>query len=246
MKAGCIRAWVAGVLLANASAAELRVAAAASLAESIAEIATTYQKANRTRVTPVIGGSNVLARQIENGAPLDVFISADNATMSRLAKAGLVRDVAPLLTNALVVVVPTDSTASIRSAADLANLGRIAIGDPMAVPAGIYARKWLETKELWETLKPKCIGAENVRAALAVVESANVDAAIVYRTDAAVSTKSRIVWTVPADESPQIVYPVACCATTGDPGEAARFIAFLRSPAVADIFKAHGFGLAAP
>lgn len=225
-----------------AGAAELRVAAAASLAEAMGEIVSAYEKAHGTKVTPVFAGSNVLARQIEEGAPLDVFVSADKATMEKSAAAGLVRDVAPLLSNALVVAVATDSEAKVSSAEDLGTFRRIAIGDPTAVPAGVYTKEWLVKKGLWESIGPRCVGSENVRSALAVLEAGNADAAIVYRTDAAVSKKVKVAWTVPEGEAPAVVYPAAVCTATRQPAEAERFAGFLRSEEAKKIFTARGFG----
>lgn len=226
-----------------AQADEIRVAAAASLTEAVTEIAAAYGKESGSKATPVFAASNVLARQIEEGAPIDVFISADQANMDKVAKANLVRDAAPLLTNSLVVVVPDDSPAKIGSAADLDGLKRIAIGDPAAVPAGVYAKAWLSKAGLWEKLQPKTVPSENVRAALAAVESGNVDAAIVYKTDAAIAKKSKIAWTVPAKDVPEIVYPVAVCAASKHTEEAKKFVEFLRSAKATEIFKARGFGI---
>ncbi|MCW1887162.1 molybdate ABC transporter substrate-binding protein [Luteolibacter flavescens] len=234
------------LLLASlaATAAELRVAAAASLAETVTEIAAAYEKAHGTKVTPAFAGSNVLARQIEAGAPLDVFISADEATMKKVEEAKLVRDVTKLLTNSLVIVVPAESATTVTSGKDLANFKRIAIGDPAAVPAGVYAKTWLTGQKLWDSIGPKCIGSENVRAALAAVESGNADAAIVYKTDAAISKKVKIAWTVPASESPAVIYPVAVCTGTKQADEAGKFAGFLKSEEASKIFAARGFGLA--
>ena len=227
-----------------ARAEEIRVAAAASLAEAVTEISAAYEKTYGSKATPVFGGSNVLARQIEEGAPIDVFISADEATMNRISAAKLVMDPVPLLTNSLVVVVPEDSSAKIGSAVDLNGLKRIAIGDPGAVPAGVYAKAWLTKAGQWAKLAPKCVASENVRAALAAVESGNVDAAIVYRTDAAISKRAKVVWTVPVADSPAIVYPVAVCSGSKDTEEARHFVAYLKSDVAAAVFKARGFGIA--
>lgn len=229
-------------------AGELRIAAAASLAESVTEIAESYQKAHGTKITPVFAGSNVLARQIESGAPVDVFVSADERTMDGLVKKDLINkeSVAPLLSNALVVVVRADSAHPLNSAEDLAKLSRIAIADPAAVPAGVYAKTWLTNRGLWESIQPKTVGAENVRAALAAVEAGNVDAAIVYRTDAAISQKVKIAYTVPDTETPAIVYPVGICRDTRDAEESKRFLAFLRDKAATDIFRKRGFTVLAP
>ena len=234
------------LLLASlaAAAGELRVAAAASLAESVKEVGAAYEKAHGTKITPVLAASNVLARQIEEGAPIDLFISADEANMEKVEKAKLVQDVAKLLTNSLVIVVPNDSDSKVAGGADLANFKRISIGDPAAVPAGVYAKTWLTSQNLWESIGPKCVGSENVRAALATVESGNADAAIVYKTDAAVSKKVKIAWTVPAGEAPAIIYPVAVCAATKQADEAKKFADFLKSEEASKIFTARGFGLA--
>lgn len=244
MKGVWINALIAVIALAKGLAGELRVAAASSLSEAVTDLCTAYQKKQGSKVTPVFAGSNVLARQIEYGAPIDIFISADQVTMAKLVKAKLVRSVQPLLTNSLVVVVPSDSQQTFNSSSDLLSLKRIAIGDPTAVPAGVYAKTWLSEIGLWKNIEPKCVGAENVRSALAVVESGNVDAAIVYRTDAAVSEKSKIAWTVPDTESPVIIYPIAISTHSRDIAETARFIKFLRSKEGAEIFTARGFGIA--
>ena len=225
-------------------AAELRVAAAASLTEAVTEITAAYAKESGKKATPVFAASNVLARQIEEGAPIDVFISADEANMTKVAKANLVKEPTPLLTNSLVVVVPDDSSAKIGSAADLDGLKRIAIGDPAAVPAGVYAKAWLSKAGLWEKIQPKTVPSENVRAALAVVEAGNVDAAIVYKTDAAISKKTKVAWSVPAADVPAIIYPVAICTASKQADEAKKFVEFLKSEKAAAIFKARGFGIA--
>jgi molybdate transport system substrate-binding protein len=243
MKRTLIRSFIVIGLGLVAGAEEIRIAAAASLAEAITEISTAYQKETGTKATPVFAGSNVLARQIEEGAPLDIFLSADEATMDKLAKANLVKEPKGLLTNALVVVVPADSEAKITGAADLSNLKRIAIGDPAAVPAGVYAKAWLSKLGLWENLEGKFVGTENVRAALAAVEAGNADAAIVYRTDATISKKVRIAWSVPEGEAPPILYPVAVCAESKHAEEAQRFATFLSGNKSSEIFKARGFGL---
>lgn len=243
MKRTLFHSFLAIGLGLAARAEEIRVAAAASLAEAITEISTAYEKETGTKATPVFAGSNVLARQIEEGAPLDVFLSADEATMDKVEKAKLVKAPLELLTNTLVVVVPADSEAKVGSAADLANLKKIAIGDPVAVPAGVYAKAWLTKLGQWEKLQDKFVGSENVRAALAAVESGNVDAAIVYKTDAAVSKKVKVAWSVPEGEAPPIIYPVAVCTGSKHAAEAERFTKFLKSEKASTIFKARGFGL---
>jgi len=236
-------------LLAVARAGEVRVAAAASLSESITEIGAVYQNGHpETKITPIFAGSNALARQIEAGAPVDVFFSADEKTMNGLVAGGRIdrEAVTPLLSNALVVVVAADSTLSIGSAEDLATLQRLSIADPAAVPAGVYAKTWLTGRGLWENIQPITVGAENVRGALAAVEAGNADAAIVYRTDAAVSRKVKVAFHVPAAETPAIVYPLALCKEAPNPAEAKSFVAFLQGAQAADIFRKRGFTVIPP
>ncbi|BCX47924.1 molybdenum ABC transporter substrate-binding protein [Haloferula helveola] len=231
-------------LAAIAHADELRVAAAASLDEAMGEIAAAFEKETGIAVRPVIAGSNTLARQIEHGAPIDVFIAADERSMERLVGKKLVEKPQALLTNRLVVIIPKHSPAKIGRADDLLQLHRLAIGDPGGNPAGMYAKSWLERAGVWKSLQSRCVGTAHVRGALAAAGAGNVDAAIVYRTDAAISDKVRIAFEIPADESPEIRYPVAVCMRSTAPEEAKRFVAFLRGESSAAIFKRRGFGLA--
>ena len=241
--------FILSLFAAFAKAGEVRIAAAASLSEAITEIGTTYQASHpETKITPVFAGSNALARQIESGAPIDLFFSADEKTMEGLVKNGLIAKeaVVPVLSNALVVVVSRDSSLPIRSAEDLAKLQRLSIADPAAVPAGVYAKTWLAGRGLWEKIQPITVAAENVRGALAVVEAGNADAAIVYRTDAAISQKVKIAFDVPAAESPSIVYPVALCKEAPNAAEAKPFFEFLQGEKAADIFRKRGFTVIPP
>ncbi|HEY8961757.1 MAG TPA: molybdate ABC transporter substrate-binding protein [Luteolibacter sp.] len=240
-----VHSWFLLLSLAHFShAGEVRIAAAASLSEAITEIGTAYQTSHpETKITPVFAGSNALARQIESGAPIDLFFSADEKTMDGLVKSERIakNSVVPVLSNALVVVVQQDSTLSLQSAEDLQKLRRLSIADPAAVPAGVYAKTWLTGRNLWEKIQPITVGAENVRGALAVVESGNADAAIVYRTDAAISHKVKIAFTVPAAESPAIVYPVALCKEAPNAVEAKPFVEFLQGEQATAIFRKRGF-----
>ncbi len=240
---------ILSLLTAFAKAGEVRIAAAASLSEAITEIGTAYQTSHpETKITPVFAGSNALARQIEAGAPIDLFFSADEKTMEGLVKNGFIAKevVAPVLSNALVVVVPQDSTLSIQSAEDLAKLQRLSIADPAAVPAGVYAKTWLTGRGLWEKIQPITVGAESVRGALAAGEAGNADAAIVYRTDAAISQKVKISFTIPAAESPVIVYPAALCKEAPNAVEAKPFFEFLQGEKAAGIFRKRGFTVIPP
>lgn len=215
------------ILATNVAAAEIRVFAAASLSDALTEIGASYERRSGDRVVFNFAGSNVLARQIEEGAPADLFFSADEAKMDRLQQRGLIdrRTRVSLLSNVLVI-----AGDGITSPRDL--LGkRVALAEPESVPAGIYARTYLERIGLWRQIAPNVVPTENVRAALAALEAGNVDAAIVYRTD----TK-RAAFVI--RDGPPISYPLA--AITRSPA-ARRFLAYLRSKAALDVFAKHGF-----
>lgn len=220
---------------------EITVFAAASLADALAEIGAAWAATSAGR-PPLFnfGGSPDLARQIRAGAPADVFFSADTTQMEGLEREGLVRraDRVDLLSNTLVVVVPAGSAAELRSASDLTGFRSIALADPQAVPAGVYARTWLERLGLWDELRPRVVPALHVRAALAAVESGNVAAGIVYRTDAARSLRARVALEVARGEGPAIVYPVA---PVGASRGGAAFVAFLQAPLARETFARHGF-----
>ena len=174
----------------NLSAATLHVFAAASLTDSLKEIAAAYEKQTGDKVMFNFGASSFLARQIEEGAPADIFFSADEAKMDGLEKKGLIikETRTSRLSNSLVIVVTSDSALPIHSAKDLAGpaVKRVALADPKTVPAGIYAKQYLQCAGLWSAIKPKVVPTDNVRAALAAVESGNVEAGMVYKTDASI------------------------------------------------------------
>jgi molybdate transport system substrate-binding protein len=225
-----------------ARAEELNVFAAASLTDALKEIASEWEKASGHKVVFNLGASNDLARQIRAGAPADVFFSADKAQMDGLERDGLVRgaDRVDLLSNTLVVVAPAESSARLSRPAELAGFRTIALADPQAVPAGIYARTWLERLGLWTALEGRIVPALNVRAALAAVESGNVEAGIVYKTDAALSKRARVLFEVPRAEGPAIVYPLAPVATSSKAATAA-FVQHLQSAGAREVFARYGF-----
>src|SRR5215471_3678153 len=198
--------------VAKVNGAEVNVYAAASLTDVMKEIASTYEKKSGDKLLFNFGASSLLTRQIIERAPADMFISADEAKMDELEKAGLIatetrRD---LFSNLLVIVVPNDSKLVITSPEELVTKSqKIAVADPRAVPAGIYTREYLTRLGLWQKLEPKMVPTENVRAALAAVESGNVDAGFAYKTDANISSKVRVAFTVAVEQGPQIRYPVA-------------------------------------
>lgn len=216
------------------------VLAAASLQEALTEASAAWSA--RGHAAPVLSfaGTSALARQVEQGAPADLFFSADEEWMDTLEGEGLLRagTRGDVLSNRLVVIGPRDSAA--KGLADLGR-GRLALADPDAVPAGKYARAALEHLGLWQGLAPRIAPAENVRAAMALVERGEAPLGIVYATDALASDKVRVVETLPGDSHPPIRYPVAVLAASSHPDSAA-LRAFLASPEAARIFAKHGFG----
>jgi molybdate transport system substrate-binding protein len=214
----------------------IHVSAAASLTDALQEIASRYSD----KVVFNFGASSILARQIEEGAPADVFISADELKMDDLQRRGLIvkKSRRSILSNALVVVVPSDSKLKITSAKDL--LGHsIAIAEPSSVPAGIYAKEYLREERVWDRVAGKIVPTENVRGALAAVESGNVDAGIVYKTDALSSRAVKIAYEVKG--GPRISYPAAVVSDSREKRAAQRFLDYLQSKPARDVFRRYGF-----
>lgn len=230
-----------------AGAAEVTIFAAASLTDSLKQIAANYEKQSGDKIIFNLSASSTLARQIEEGAPADIFFSADEAKMDGLQKKGLIDVVTrkSRLGNALVVVVAVDSALKIDSAYVLTNsaVKQLALADPKAVPAGIYAKRWLEKFALWSAIEPKVVPTENVRAALAAVESGNVAAGVVYKTDAGISKKVKVAYEVPAKDAPEISCPVALVKESKQPAAAKKFLNYLDSKEAGDIFKQFGFSV---
>jgi molybdate transport system substrate-binding protein len=221
---------------------ELLVFAAASLTDALVEIGAAFEAREDVRVLFSFGGSNALARQILAGAPADLFVSANLDRMDELERAGLVRprDRVELLSNRLAVVVSVRSALSVSSPADLQRARRLALGDPEAVPAGIYARRWLAAHGLWAGLHERVIPTLDVRAALGAVESGSADVAIVYRTDAALSGRVRVAFEIPPEQTPGIVYPAS--VLTGSTSVQARlFLIYLQSREAHAVFTRLGF-----
>jgi molybdate transport system substrate-binding protein len=227
------------------TAAEINVFAAASLSDALRDLATLHEKATGDTVRLNLGASSTLARQIADGARADLFFSADEAKMDTLARAGCIvpGTRCSFLSNSLVVVVAADSGLRFASAQDLATsaVHRLAIAEPQTVPAGIYAREYLQQQGVWAAVADKIVPTENVRAVLAAVESGNVTAGIVYRTDALISDRVRIAFAVPPGEGPPISYSYAAIVGGGNPSGAARFAAQVSSPAGKSVFIKYGF-----
>jgi molybdate transport system substrate-binding protein len=235
------------LLLALAPVQEttLTVSAAISLSGALEEIARAYAASGGGQVRFNFAASNVLARQIANGAPADIFISADQAQMD-YAQAERAVDPATrirLLGNRLVVVVP--STRPVKWADARALLGadvkRVAIGDPAGVPAGVYAKQYLEQIGLWRSLQPKLLALANVRAALGAVESGGAEAGFVYESDARVTPRVHVALLIDGPTAPVIVYPAAITTRSKTRASASKFLQYLRSPAATTIFARHGF-----
>jgi molybdate transport system substrate-binding protein len=220
------------------------VFAAASLTDSLKLAAKQFEEKSGDKIEFNFAASSLLARQIEQGAPADIFFSADAQWMDDLEKNGLIVPGTRTnrLSNTLVIVVPKDGPEWIKSPRDLgdARLRRIALADPKLVPAGIYAREYLEKEKLWTTLEPKVIPTANVRAVLAAVESGNVEAGIVYKTDAAISKQVTVACEIPPSDGPKIVYPAAEVKGAGKPA-AKAFLDYLKSPAATAVFAKFGF-----
>jgi molybdate transport system substrate-binding protein len=224
---------------------EITVFAAASLTDVLKSAAATYEKQSGNKIVFNFGASSLLERQIEEGAPADIFFSADEARMDALEKKGLILKETrkSRLSNSLVIVTAADSGVKISSPADLAGvkIRRIALADPKAVPAGVYARAYLEKQNLWSAVAPKIVPTDNVRAALAAVESGNIEAGIVFKTDAAISKKVKVTYEVPVKDGPKISYPVAVTTNSKSVESAKRFLDYLNSDDAAKIFSTYGF-----
>jgi molybdate transport system substrate-binding protein len=230
------------------SAAELTVHAAASLTDALKEIATAYETQSGDQLRFNFGASSMLARQIEEGAPADLFFSADEAKMDALEKKGLLLPGTrrSLLSNLLVIIVPEDASAAPQSAADLSKpeFRKIALAEPQTVPVGVYAREYLQKSGLWDSIKEKVVPTENVRASLAAVESGNVEVGIVYKTDAMISKKVKIAVEISATEGPKISYPIAVLKSSREPERAKKFAEYLAGPAARAVFEKFGFIIA--
>jgi len=225
----------------------LTVSAAISLTDSLEAVAKSYAAAGGGPVRFNFAGSNVLARQLVNGAPADVFISADEAQMDVAERAGAIDRPTrvALLGNRLAVITRKDNAtgSSIRNVQDLGreDVRRIALGDPSAVPAGVYARSYLQTAGVWPQVASKIVPVANVRAALTVVENGSADAAIVYETDAALAPHAVTAFIVTGPAAPRIVYPAAVVSHSRQHEAAQRFLSFLTGPQAAPIFRKFGF-----
>ena len=227
------------------STQSLSVFAAASTTETMKVVAQAYEKIHPVTVTCSFGSSSTLAKQIEQGAPADVFLSADQTWMEYLVtrKAIMIGSRFDLLGNELVIITPTNKPRVIRPekgfAIDTAFSGRIAIGDPTHVPAGVYTKEAFISLGWWDALANRLAPAADVRAALKLVELDEADVGVVYATDAKASSKVTVVATLAANLHQPIRYPIALTSTAKP--AAAEFLAYLRTPTATMVFTAAGF-----
>src|SRR5271163_1765387 len=236
---------------ASQQSSAIIVSAAISLKDALDELGPIFQVQQHrknggsgTAVTCNYGGSGTLARQIEQGAPVDVFFSAAEKQRDELGAQDLIvadtrRD---LVGNALVLIAPAQAT-TLHSFQDLSNpaIKAIALGETSTVPAGMYARQTLEHLGLFAALEKKVVYAKDVRAVLTYVETGNADAGMVYQTDANTSKKIRVVAIAPADSHDPIVYPAAVLRDSKNKVEARAFLEFLQGPDARAVFQKYGF-----
>jgi molybdate transport system substrate-binding protein len=231
---------------------DLLVFAAASMKNALDEVAAQWQRETGKKVAISYAASNALIRQIEQGAPADIFVSADLDWMDYGQQKGLIKPDtrASLLGNRLVLIAPKDSAVSpdLRSGLDLAPLlrgGRLAMANVDAVPAGKYGKAALEKLGAWHSVKDRIAQAESVRAALLFVARGEAPLGIVYQTDAVADPSVRVVGVFPEDSHPPIVYPVALTKDSVN-ADARAFLSYLRSPAARAAFERQGFAVLAP
>lgn len=224
---------------------EILVSAAASLKNSLTELEKMYSRKNPgIKLTFNFGSSGTLQKQIEQGAPVDLFISAGKSQVDALDQKNLLLkdSVIDLVGNNLVLVVGKDNT-DVKSLQDLTkpSVEEISMGTPETVPVGKYAQESLKNLNLWDTLQPKLILAKDVTQVLNYVETGNVEAGLVYQSDAQGSTKVKVASTVPADSHKPIVYPAGVVAATKNQQVAEDFLKYLQSPEAQRVFVKYGF-----
>jgi len=229
---------------------EIVVFAAASLRDVMLELGATYERETGVRVVFNFAGSNVLARQLSAAPKADLFLSANERWMNYADESGVLVPGSrrPVLSNALVVVTNLDNTDIIEGSDGLcrAEFTYLALADPRAVPAGVYAKEWMATREcgdstVWNTVRGRTAPTADVRSALALVEANRAVIGIVYLTDAMTSNRVRVAYRVPVSEGPAIVYSIALVAGRMPDDAAVRFLTLLESPDGRHVFERYGF-----
>jgi molybdate transport system substrate-binding protein len=223
---------------------ELTISAAASLQDALTDIKTTFEKEHpNVKITYNFGASGALQQQISQGAPVDIFFSAAENKFQKLEQEGLIekKNGTDLLGNDLVLIVPKDSSKGIKSFEKLTKADKIALGSPESVPAGQYGKETLGNLNILSAVEGKVVYAKDVRQVLTYVETENVDAGIVYKTDALTSTKVKIAATAAENSHAPIIYPVGVMKNSSHPKEAALFYEYLQSKKSMKIFEKYGF-----
>ncbi|MGH8503282.1 MAG: molybdate ABC transporter substrate-binding protein [Gammaproteobacteria bacterium] len=238
-----------GATCANGALADdVLVFAASSLSDALGAVVARYGKHSDDRVVASFASSSALARQIESGAPADIYVSADMLWMDYLEKRDLIRagTRTDLLSNRLVLIAPADSAVKPVDIAagfpmvELLGNGPLAMGDPAHVPAGLYGKQALKSLHIWSQVNSKVAGAGDVRAALALVASGEAPLGIVYQTDARAENNVKTIGTFPASTHSPIVYPAAVVAPTESP-EAQAFYGYMLSNEAREMFQQYGF-----
>ncbi|MBM3549200.1 MAG: molybdate ABC transporter substrate-binding protein [Alphaproteobacteria bacterium] len=239
--------WLALAQPAAARSGDVLVFAAASLKEALDAVAAQWNGETGKKAVISYAASSALARQIEQGAPAQMFISADLDWMDYVAGKNLIRKDtrSNLLGNRIVLIAPKDSKATVKiergfPLASMLGGGRLAMADVRAVPAGKYGKSALEFLGVWESVTSRVVQVENVRVALVLVGRREAPLGIVYQTDAAVDPNVKVIGTFPEESHPQILYPVALTSTATHP-DAAAFLAHVKSAAARPVFAASGF-----
>ena len=238
-----------GLFLSAVSFADekLTVFAAASLTNALSEISTKYEKETGIKIAHSFAASSVLAKQIENGAPADLFISADLKWMNYLQEKSLVNKSSRknLLANTLVLIAPKGRSFDVKFEEGFAFVkafdGRLCTGDIESVPVGIYAKEALTNLGWWKDIKSRIVGTQDVRGALAFVERAECNVGIVYETDAKVSSKVDLIGTFPESTHSPVLYPVAMTVNSKESAKA--YLSYLQSDEAMNIFKKYGFNI---
>lgn len=223
---------------------ELTISAAASLTDALNELKTSYEgEHSNAKLNFNFGASGALQRQIEQGAPADVFISASASNMKALVEKSLVKDSKTLLENDLVLVVPAKDGVEIKTLDDLKGdaIKKIAIGIPDSVPAGKYTKEALTNQQLWDELEPKLVQAKDVRQVLQYVATGNADAGFVYKTDALSTTDTSISLTVDSKLHSPITYPLGIVAATSHEEDARQFYDYLQTEPALQVLEKYGF-----
>jgi molybdate transport system substrate-binding protein len=251
MKTAAIMITLCLAVVSLCPAADVTVFAAASTTNAVTDIAALYMASHAgDKVVASFASSSTLAKQIDNGAPADIYLSANTKWMDYLAEHKMLEPASrsDLLGNRIVLIAPGQSSMAdidVKPDFPLAGLladGRLSMGDPEHVPAGIYGKQALVRLNVWDSVQSKLAPMKDVRAALAMVERGEVPLGLVYATDAAISTKVRVVGVFPQDSHPPIVYPVAIVAGHSSPA-AEGFLQFLKSADAKAIFEKYGFSV---